>query len=135
MKHLFLALMCACTAFAANDNSAITGVWRAQMDSLPTLVMTISDEGGNGLTGAILFYIIRRDEGQSARSSPGDPEPLLDVRFNGTTLDFKVSHRRAHGSATANDPPVSFHLKLTGRGAGILVREKDEAGGLQVSRD
>jgi hypothetical protein len=135
MKHLFVALTFACMTFAANDNSAITGVSRAQMDGLPTLVMRISDEGSNGLTGAISFYLIRRDEGQSARSSPGDPEPLLDVRFDGKALDFKVSHRRAHGSATANDPPVSFRLKLTGRGEGILIREKDDAGGLQVSRD
>jgi hypothetical protein len=59
------------------------------MDGLPSLAMTISDEGSNGLTGA----------------------------------------------ATANDPPVRFHLKLTGRGEGILLREKDEAGGLQVFRD
>jgi hypothetical protein len=74
-EALIRALICACTTFAANNNSAITGVWRAQMDGLPSLAMTISDEGSNGLTGAILFYLIRRDDGQSARSSPGDPEP------------------------------------------------------------
>jgi len=134
MKYLVVALVWACAAFAANDDSAITGVWRAQTDGLPALVMTISDEGG-GLTGAILFYLIRRDEGQPARSSPGIPEPLFDMKFDGKTLDFKVSHRRAHGSATANDPPVSFHLKLTGQGEGTLVREKNETGGIRVSRD
>jgi hypothetical protein len=133
MKYLAVAFMWACTAFAANNNSAITGVWRAQIDGLPALIMTISDEGG-GLTGAILFYQIQRSGVQPALSSPGIPEPLFDMRFDGKTLDFKVSHRRAHGSATANDPPVSFHLKLTGQ-PGTLVRERDEAGGLRVSRE
>jgi hypothetical protein len=32
------------------------------MEGLPALTMTISDEGGE-LTGAILFYLIRRDDG------------------------------------------------------------------------
>lgn len=135
MKYLLAALIWACTAFAADDNSAITGVWRAQAEGLPALVMTIADEGGGGLKGAILFYMIRHNDGQPARSSPGVPEPLWDMRFDGKTLDFTMSHRRAHGSATANDPPVSFHLKLTGQGEGTLVRGKDEASGLRVSRD
>jgi hypothetical protein len=56
------ALSCACLAFAADKYSAVTGVWRAQMEGLPALTMTISDEGGE-LTGAILFYLIRRDDG------------------------------------------------------------------------
>ena len=68
-RALILALSCARVAFAADKYSAVTGVWRAQMDGLPALTMTISDEGGE-LTGAILFYLIRRNDGQPARSSP-----------------------------------------------------------------
>ena len=135
MKHLVaLALGCACVIFAADENSAVTGVWRAQMEGLPALVMTISDEGGD-LAGAILFYLIRRDEGQPPRSTPGIPEPLFNLKFDGKALDFSVSHRRAHGPQTAHDPPVSFRLKVTGQDEGMLVREKDEAGGIRVLRD
>ena len=73
-RALILALSCAGVAFAADKYSAVTGVWRAQMDGLPALTMTISDEGGE-LTGAILFYLIRRNDGQPPRSSPGAPNP------------------------------------------------------------
>ena len=131
---LMLVLSCACAAFAADENSAITGVWRAEMDGVPALVMTISDEGGE-LTGAILFYLIRRDEGQPIRSAPGIPEPLFNLKFDGEALEFRVSHRRAHGPRTANDPPVNFRLKLTGPNEGMLAREKDEGEGTRVSRD
>lgn len=118
---LCLVLSCACLASAADRNSAVTGVWRGQTDGLPALVMTISDEGGD-LSGAILFYLIRRDAGQPPRSTPGDPEPMFNLRFDGKVLDFSVSHRRAHGARTANDPPVNFRLTITGPNEGQLVR-------------
>jgi hypothetical protein len=129
---VILALSCVGLAFAADKYSAVTGVWRAQMDGLPAFTMTISDEGGE-LTGAILFYLIRRDEGKAPRSSPGSPEPLFNLKFDGKALDFRVSHRRAHGPRTANDPPVNFRLTITGPNEGMLVREKGE--GIRVLRD
>jgi hypothetical protein len=128
LRALILALSCACVAFAADKYSAVTGVWRAQMDGLPALTMTISDEGGE-LTGAILFYLIRRDDGQPARSSPGSPEPMFNLKFDGKTLDFRVSHRRAHPPRTVNDPPVNFRLTITGPNEGMLGE------GIRVSRD
>ena len=135
MKLLALALCCVWVAVAADPNSTVAGVWRAEMDGLPALVMTISDEGGE-LTGAILFYLIRRDEGQPPRSSPGAaPEPLFNLKFDGATLEFRPSHRRSHGARTANDPPTSFRLKITGPNEGILVREKDQAHAIRVTRD
>ena len=133
-RLLTLALSCACLALTTDKTSAITGVWRAQMDGFPALVMTISDEGGD-LTGAILFYLLRRDEGQPPRSSPGIPEPLFNLKFDGKVLDFRVSHRRAHGAQTINDPPISFHLKITGPNTGTLVRENDETSAVPVLRD
>lgn len=134
MKLLVVMLSWACLVFAADKNSAISGVWRAQMDGVPALVMTISDEGGD-LTGAILFYLIRRDEGQPPHSAPGSPEPLFNMRFDGKALDFRVSHRRSHGVRTANDPPVSFRLKLTGPNEGLLVRDGNKNEAIRVSRD
>src|SRR5262245_31124887 len=74
----------------AGPNSAVTGVWRAQIDGGPALVMVISDESGS-LTGAILFYMIRREEGQPPSFTPGLPEPLFNVKFNRSELDFRVS--------------------------------------------
>src|SRR5262249_13920519 len=79
MKLIAVVLSWACLAFGADKNSGVNGVWRAQMDGLPALVITISDEGGD-LVGAILFYLIRRDEGQTPKATPGIPEPLLSMK-------------------------------------------------------
>ncbi len=119
---------------AAGTTTALTGVWRAQLEGVPALVMTITDEGGE-LTGAILFYMIRRDPGQPPRSSPGNPEPMFNLKFDGKALDFRVSHLRAHGAKTANDPPVRFRLTVTGRDEARLVREGAEKEGIGVERD
>jgi hypothetical protein len=96
--------------------------------------MTLSDEGGE-LAGAILFYMIHRGEGQPPRSSPGLPEPMFHLRFEGKELDFRVSHRRAHPPRTADDPPMRFRLKITGPDEGVLVREDGTRDEVQVSRD
>ena len=52
-RTLIMALSCTCLAFAADKYSPVAGVWRAQMDSLPALTMTISDEGGDLAGGAL----------------------------------------------------------------------------------
>jgi hypothetical protein len=134
MKLLLLFALGGGSAISGADASAFTGVWRAQIDSVPAVVMTFSDEGGE-LTGAILFYMIRRDTGQPVRSTPGHPEPLFNLNLDAKALDFKVSHRRSHGARTANDPPVPFRLKLTGPDEGLLIRDKDEQEALRVHRD
>ena len=135
MKPIFLwAAVCVCLAFGAGDTSSVAGVWHAQMDGVPALDMTISDEGGE-LTGAIVFYLIRHNDGQPPRSSPGGPTPMFNLKFDGKELDFRVSHRRAHPPRTANDPPVSFRLKITGPDEGVLVREGDESTALRMVRE
>ena len=134
MRLFAIVLSWACLVFGADKNSVINGVWRAQVDGLPALVITVSDEGGD-LAGAVLFYLIRRDAGQPPKASPGIPEPLFNLGFDGKTLDFRVSHRRAHGARTANDPPVHFQLRITGPDEGLLVREGKESDAIRVSRD
>jgi hypothetical protein len=81
-RLLLFAVSCTCISFAAGTDTAVTGVWRGQSDGLPGVTMTISDESGD-LTRAILFYMIRRNEGQPPQSTPGDPEPMFHMKFDG----------------------------------------------------
>lgn len=110
------------TAGAA-QTASIAGVWRGAWGGdgggLPCLSLTVSNETGK-LSGAILFYLLRKERGQAATSTPGIPEPLIDPKFDGTTLTFQVSHRRAHPPATLNDPPIRFRLTLTGTNTAAL---------------
>jgi hypothetical protein len=95
------------------DNTSIVGIWRGKLDSLPAITLTIEEESGK-LTGAVLFYLIRTEPGIPATATPGVPEPLIDPRFDGKTLVFKVRHEHAHPPASLHDPPVSFRVELTG---------------------
>lgn len=107
-------------AKTATMNAApILGVWRAEADGLPFVTLTIADEGGS-LSGAVLFYLHRRDGGKPVAASPGIPEPLLNPSFDGKILTFQISHRRAHPPRTLSDPPVTFRLELTGTNTAAL---------------
>ena len=115
----------ASSAMEATDRASITGIWRAQMDGLPAITLTVTDEGGS-LAGAVLFYLHRRDPGQSVTATPGVPEPLFNPRFDGKTLTFQVSHRRAHPPGSLHDGPVRFQLKLSGADKGEFVNENEQ---------
>ena len=106
------------------------------MDGLPVMTLTVTDEGGS-LSGAILFYMIRREEGKPPTASAGIPEPLLQPKFDGKDLTFQVSHRRAHPPRTLNDPPVNFRLRVTGPERGALTQGKAPPSddGLPIVRD
>ncbi|HET6169318.1 MAG TPA: hypothetical protein VFE01_04010 [Terracidiphilus sp.] len=118
-----------------NQNaSKFIGVWRGQFDSLPGIDLVIADEG-SALHGAILFYLHKRpDTNTSYTSTPGLPEPLLNIHLDGQTLHFQVSHRRAHPPRTLHDQPVTFHLKLTGSDQAELVNDSEGAPMLTMKR-
>lgn len=108
------------------------GVWRGQLDNLPGVDVVITDEGGQ-LHGAILFYLhVRPDVNSPYTSTPGLPEPMLDLKVDGQTLRFEVSHR-AH-AGTLHDPPMAFLLKLTGPDKAELVNEKEGGPAVIVTR-
>jgi hypothetical protein len=102
----------------------IEGVWRCQMEGLPAVTLTVTEEGGT-LTGAVMFYLHKREPGQPVSATPGVPEPLLNPRFDGKTLRFQVSHRRAHPPDSLQDQPVNFQLKLDGPDTGEFVNESE----------
>jgi len=113
----------ASSAVSANM-AAVEGVWRCDMHGLPAMTLTVTDEGGS-LTGAVLFYLHRREPGKAETATPGVPEPLFNPKFDGNTLTFQVSHRRAHPPGSLNDEPVKFALKLDEAGKAEFVNEDE----------
>lgn len=111
-----------------------TGVWKAQMDGMPAVAMVVTDESGS-LSGAIMFYLhMRKTVNDPYTSTPGLPEPLFTLRVVGDTLHFDVSHRRAHPPRSLNDPPIHFHLRLTGPNQAELMNESEHGPAVTVIR-
>ena len=100
---------------------------------IAAVTLTITNEGGR-LAGAVLFYLLRRDEKGTSSSSPGIPEPLLNPTFDGKVLTFQVSHCRAHPPRTLTDPPVNFRLTLTGTNKGEFVNKDEDSPAIQLVR-
>jgi hypothetical protein len=111
------------------ESERFVGVWRGQMETLPAVTLNITDEFG-GLSGAVLFYLIKRSSTMSepTTATPGLPEPLFKPRVDGQSLVFEVSHRRAHPPRTLSDPPVRFRLKLLDQDKAELVNESESSG-------
>jgi hypothetical protein len=120
-------------ATSTQESTPILGVWRAQMGGLPFVTLTVTNEGGR-LAGAVLFYLLRRDEKGTSSASPGIPEPLLNPTFDGKVLTFQMSHRRAHPPTTLTDPPVTFRLTLTGTNKGEFVNKNEDSPAIQLVR-
>jgi hypothetical protein len=95
------------------DTSAIVGQWTGSIEGLPALRLVVQENDGN-LTGAVLFYLIRREPGAAPVASPGFPEPMIAPVLDGKTLIFKINHRYAHPPGSLNDPPVSFRVEVSG---------------------
>ena len=119
---MMLSTACFSQSSAKANSAPIVGIWRCQMDGLPAVTLNLTDENGN-LAGAILFYLHRRDPGQPVTASPGVPEPVFNPTFDGKTLTFQVSHRRAHPPGSLGDPPVTFQLKLNTDGKAALINQ------------
>jgi hypothetical protein len=126
------AMVCALHA-QTTGSERFVGVWRGQMEILPAVTLNITDEGG-GLSGAVVFYLIKKSSVMSepTTSTPGPPEPLFKPRVDGNTLVFEVSHRRAHPPGTLSDPPAHFRLKLLDHDKAELVNESESSGPAMV---
>ena len=103
----------------ARSESPIVGVWEGRMNELPAVELTVRD-GDGGLGGTIVFFFQRKDTGVWKVERQG-AEPLVDSRFDGKKLSFKISHLNAHTDSSPNDPPVSFNFTLAAPGEGELT--------------
>jgi hypothetical protein len=118
----------------ASGFPTVAGVWRGQIGGLPGVTLVVTDEGGS-LSGAVLFYFqVRKTVNDPWTSTPGLPEPMLRLHFDGTTLTFQISHRRAHPPGSLSDPPASFHLTPTGPNQAEFANDSEKGPALVLVR-
>jgi hypothetical protein len=124
----------ATTSVSIHDEAAVSGVWRGQFEGLPWATVTLTDEGG-GVSGAIVFYLHRRDPGGQLSSTPSVPEPLLNPHFVGRVLSFAVSHRHAHPPGSLTDAPIHLRIDFTNKDHATLLNqdESDPSAALERS--
>lgn len=110
------------------DSARFAGVWRGEFDSLPGVEIGISSEGGE-FTGAILFYLHTRPDIHAPwTSKAGPPGPMFNMKIEGNTLHFRVSHKGAHPPGSLNDPPVWFRLVLLASDKATLMNDSESSG-------
>jgi len=123
MKKLSVAFALTVSAISflgcARTGSPIVGVWEGRMNELPAVKLTVRD-GDGGLGGTIVFFFQTKNTGVWKVERQGE-EPIIDSRFDGKTLSFKVSHLDAHTDSSPDDPPVSFNFTLVASGEGELT--------------
>src|SRR3954452_10678187 len=76
------------TAIAA---SPVAGTWEGKTNDLPSVELTIRDEGGR-LNGTIAFYFQTRTDDGKWRLGPKSEGPLLSPKLNGNILTFETTH-------------------------------------------
>lgn len=111
-------------AKAAEAANNLVGVWHGEYRNLPWVTVTVTQDGG-ALSGAILFYLRRKTPGSAETATAGTPEPLLQPRFDGKTLTFRVSPRHADPPKTLDDPPMVMTMEIIDQDHARLVNRED----------
>lgn len=111
-------------AKAAEAANHLVGVWHGEYRNLPWVTVTVTQDGG-ALSGAILFYLRRKTPGSAETATAGTPEPLLEPRFDGKTLTFRVSPRHADPPKTLDDPPMVMTMEIIDQDHARLVNKED----------
>ncbi len=122
-----VAVLAIATQLAGLARSPFAGTWQGKQNGLPAVTLTVQEVGGK-LTGAIVFYLQKRDTVSAPWHIEGGAiEPLIDPQVDGRRLSFEVRHATEHGSSEYG-PNVKMAVDLTGQNAARmgeigLVRE------------
>jgi len=78
---MIFATACFSQAIAANKAVAapILGVWRSQMEGLPAVTLTVTDEGGSLGDPPVSFQLKLDPDGKTASSSGNEHDPNAPI--------------------------------------------------------
>lgn len=110
MREILCAFLVAATALTTQSSSPPdwVGVWQGELDGMPSVILTLAQDGGT-LVGTLVLNIISRDGG-SPHIIGHEPHSLIQPQFDGARLSFRA--KRIDGSSV----PMNFSVELTSRG-------------------
>ena len=113
-RALFVIVLAAGSLWAG---SPFAGRWQGKLEDLPGATLTVK-EGHGRLSGAIIFYRIRKD-GKGARIDGDAKCELLEVAAQDRRMTFEVKHHVSDGSPEYG-PNAKFVFELTAKNEAIL---------------
>jgi hypothetical protein len=111
------------------DKPAIEGKWEGQRNGLTAVTITVHQNGGQ-MEGSVIFYVIRKDEGQGPRVPGQDERKMLETHWDGRTLRFAVGAP----DFDPDTPGVRFTMTVTGDKKAELKRLGEEEMTLAMAR-
>ena len=102
MKHKMLALtlmtVSACSMARAQTASNVdwTGIWHAEVDGQPTDTLTLATDTG-ALGGTVVLDMVSL-EGGTPHVIESEPHVLMNLKADGSTLNFQVKMKRPSGT-------------------------------------
>jgi hypothetical protein len=75
----------------SGSNSQWVGMWQAQLDGVPSVILTLGDDTGQ-IAGAVVFNVVSREGGQP-HILGHDAHVLMNPQLDGDTLHFQVIRR------------------------------------------
>jgi len=132
MQQTLCALLIAVTNMATQTSSPSNwvGVWQGELDGIPSVVLTLGEDGGT-LQGTIVLNGINHDGG-TPHIAVREAHVLLLPSVRGTTLSFEV--KRVQGSSAKMDFTVeqtsnasaNLHCLNCGNDAPIVEMTKQD---------
>jgi hypothetical protein len=130
---IILALAVVATGSFCASDSAIAGIWTAELHDKPAIKLTVNDDGGK-LSGNIIFYFLMLENG-SWKVKDGTPTDLIHPRLEGKTFVFDVPHAKKHGSTNPADQEIkTFRMQLTGKDQAVFKNAADDGSDLILKR-
>ena len=115
MKRLLItlgliAVMCSGAMAQSATNASWVGVWKGELNGLPSLIVVLADDGGP-LGGTVVFYQVNGGFlGDTPQILTKEPHVMLKPEMNGNVLTFRV-----RASKEGQEHPFSMTLTADAR--------------------
>ena len=111
-----VAVMCVGASAQAPNNASSVGVWKGEINGLPSLAVALADDGGP-LGGTVVLYQVKGGfRGDAPQILTQEPRVMLRPETNGNVLTFRVR-------TSKEGQELAFRMTLTADAKAYLNSE------------
>ena len=123
----FLAAFLVLASAAAAASSPFAGTWDGKVNDLPSVELTVRDDGGK-ISGSIAFYFQTRGDDGKWHLGEKTTLPLLSPEIKRQVLTFETIHHKKHGGPELG-PNNKYRVDFVGTNEARLKILKDQSQG------